>query len=292
MSSLYIIGNGFDLFHGLKTSYSNFHEYLNVNGISFGDTADFFDFTVNEDGLWRDFENDLGSFDSDSYFDYHNEINVTREDFRPSQVYGLEDELTNQSEYLVSSIQEAFTGWVGTINIDAEHRINTFTSSDIFLSFNYTSTLQTVYSIDNAQICHIHGATSVHSELVFGHGVEIADVPELDENGDSLRTMFSDAEGNAGIPLAMLRKPVHETISQHEEFFQRLKGIQRIFVLGHSLSDVDLPYFELIHTNSPDVPWRVSFYDIDEQDRLREQLAKAGVSVEQIDFINIEDLCK
>lgn len=291
MSSLYIIGNGFDLFHGLKTSYSDFHEYLNVNGINFGDTAEFFDFTVGENGLWRDFENDLGSFDSDSYFDYHNEIDVTREDFRPSEVYGLEDELTNESEYLVSSIQEAFTGWVGTITIDAERRINTFTSSDVFLSFNYTSTLQTVYSIDNAQVCHIHGATSEHSELVFGHGVEIAEVPELDENGDSLRTMFSDAEGNAGIPLAMLQKPVHETISQHEEFFLRLKGIQRIFVLGHSLSDVDLPYFELIHKNSPYASWGVSFYDVDEQDRLREQLAKIGIAAEQIEFISIEDLC-
>lgn len=291
MSSLYIIGNGFDLFHGLKTSYSNFHEYMDVNGINFGDTAEFFDFTVNDDGLWRDFENDLGSFDSDSYFDYHNEIDVTREDFRPSEVYGLEDELTNESEYLVSSIQEAFTGWVGTINIDAERRINTFTSSDVFLSFNYTSTLQTVYSIDNAQVCHIHGAISEHSELIFGHGVKIAEMPELDENGDSLRTMFSDAEGNAGIPLAMLQKPVHETISQHEEFFHRLKGIQRIFVLGHSLSDVDLPYFELIQKNSPDASWLVSFYDVDEQDRLCEQLAKAGVSVKQIEFISIEDLC-
>lgn len=292
MSNLYVIGNGFDLFHGFKTSYSDFNEYLNFNEIDFGDTAEFFEFTVGENGLWRDFENDLGSFDADSYFDYHNEIDATRENFKPSEVYGLEDELANQSEYLVSSIQEAFIEWVGLIEVDAEHRINTFTPSDVFLSFNYTPTLQAVYSIDNAQICHIHGAVSESSELIFGHGLTITQEPELDENGESLRTMFTDAEGNANTPLAMLQKPVHEVISQHEQFFHKLNGIQHIFVLGHSLSDVDLPYFEVISKNNPDAAWKVSFYDDNEQEKLREQLLKAGIAIEQVDFIKIEDLCR
>lgn len=96
MSNLYVIGNGFGLFHGLKTSYADFNEHLNSNEIYFGYTAEIFDFSVNEEGLWKDFENDLGSFYVDSYFDYHNEVDVTREDFRPSEVYELEDELTNQ----------------------------------------------------------------------------------------------------------------------------------------------------------------------------------------------------
>lgn len=292
MSNLYVIGNGFDLFHGLKTSYADFNEHLNSNEIDFGYTTEFFDFSVNEEGLWKDFENDLGSFDVDSYFDYHNEIDVTREDFRPSEVYGLEDELTNQSEYLVSSIQEAFIEWIGSVEIDTEYRINAFTPSDVFISFNYTQTLQAVYSIDNDQIFHIHGAVSENAELIFGHGLTITRQPELDESGDSLRTMFTDAEGNANIPLAKLQKPVHELISQYEQFFCNLNGLQNIFVLGHSLSDVDLPYFELINQNNPDAAWKVSFYAYDEQEKLCNQLLKVGVAIERIDFIKIDDLCQ
>lgn len=29
MNSLFVIGNGFDLAHGIKTSYEDFHQYLN-----------------------------------------------------------------------------------------------------------------------------------------------------------------------------------------------------------------------------------------------------------------------
>ncbi|WP_375104117.1 AbiH family protein [Paenibacillus sp. RS8] len=40
MNSLFIIGNGFDLAHGMKTSYEDFHEYLKENypatKVSFG----------------------------------------------------------------------------------------------------------------------------------------------------------------------------------------------------------------------------------------------------------------
>lgn len=292
MSNLYVVGNGFDLFHGLKTSYADFNEHLNSTKRDFGYTAEFFEFSVDEEGLWKDFENDLSSFDVDGYFDYHNEVDVTREDFRPSQVYGLEDELTNQSEYLVSSIQEAFIEWIGSVEINTEYRINAFTPSDVFLSFNYTPTLQAVYSIDNDKIFHIHGAVSESTELIFGHGLTITRQPELDENGDSLRTMFTDAEGNANKPLAQLQKPVHELISQHEQFFDNLNGLQNIFVLGHSLGDVDLPYFELIRQNSPDAAWKVSFYADDEKEKLRNQLLKAGVAIEKIDLIKIDDLCQ
>ncbi|WP_082468387.1 AbiH family protein [Pedobacter sp. R20-19] len=31
MPALYIIGNGFDLFNGLKTSYSHFHRFVTGN---------------------------------------------------------------------------------------------------------------------------------------------------------------------------------------------------------------------------------------------------------------------
>lgn len=292
MSNLYVIGNGFDLFHGLKTSYADFNEYLNTNEIDFGETAEFFEFSADEEGLWKDFENDLSSFDVDSYFDYHNEVDVTREDFRTSEVYGLEDELSNQSEYLVSSIQEAFTDWIGSVEINTKYKINAFTPSDVFLSFNYTPTLQTVYSIENERIFHIHGFVSESAELIFGHGLTITQQPEVDENGDSLRTMFTDAEGNANIPLARLQKPVHEVISQHEKFFHNLNGLQNIFVLGHSLSDVDLPYFERISQNNPDAAWKISYYADDEQEKFRDQLLKAGVAIEKIDFIKIDDLCR
>lgn len=59
---------------------------------------------------------------------------------------------------------------------------------------------------------HIHGRSSTFDELIYGHGEAIEDVPELDENGESNRTMFSDAESAAKYPFQALQKPVFETL--------------------------------------------------------------------------------
>jgi hypothetical protein len=63
MSKLYIIGNGFDLFHRYETSYDNFYQYLSNNGYDNTlSTLDKYWCGIDENGgFWSGFEENLGS---------------------------------------------------------------------------------------------------------------------------------------------------------------------------------------------------------------------------------------
>ena len=57
---LFIIGNGFDLFHGFKTGYNHFKDYLKNYNCPFNDTFSLADFFLGEnEDLRSDFENKL-----------------------------------------------------------------------------------------------------------------------------------------------------------------------------------------------------------------------------------------
>lgn len=62
---LYIIGNGFDLNHNLKTSYNDYKNYLNGKDSSLINEFETFDYFIHSDevSLWRDIEKNL-TFDS------------------------------------------------------------------------------------------------------------------------------------------------------------------------------------------------------------------------------------
>ncbi len=68
MTTLYIIGNGFDLRHGLPTGPGCFYEFAK-------DVLDelewFFYIDITKDGPWYHFEKSLGTFDWRMFYDAH-----------------------------------------------------------------------------------------------------------------------------------------------------------------------------------------------------------------------------
>ncbi|MBB4373742.1 hypothetical protein GGD63_006570 [Bradyrhizobium sp. cir1] len=62
--TLYIIGNGFDLHHGIQSSYRAFGEYLKAVDHATYQVAERY-FHVNA-AFWREFEARLAHFDSDT----------------------------------------------------------------------------------------------------------------------------------------------------------------------------------------------------------------------------------
>ena len=63
---LYIIGNGFDLHHGINSSYKNFQEWMYENHPDVIEKVDEIYGIVNEE-WWSDFENQLASLDAIRY---------------------------------------------------------------------------------------------------------------------------------------------------------------------------------------------------------------------------------
>jgi len=263
--TLYIIGNGFDLYHGLPTSYGKFYAFAK-NDLK--ELEEAFCLEVDEIDPWCDFENKLGEYDWELVYDDHNDIDVMDDSFRPSMAFGLEDELIELTDNLVSRIDEQFHCWIDSIDVKGADKKLNLEPNGAYLSFNYTPTLQWVYGISGKHINHIHGSVSGKEKLIYGHTVIMDENPELDENGESNRTIFTDAENAAKYPFHAFRKPVEQIIENNDQWFSALKGrIGRVVVIGHSLNGIDLPYFKRINDVVAGVPWIVTYHKEEERKR-------------------------
>jgi hypothetical protein len=202
MDTLYIIGNGFDLHHGMTTSYADFHRYVSANCEELeSDLENYFNLSVNSEFLWKDFEADLGSFDFRAFFDDHNETNNDSDFFRSSDVFGVEDEVVEAVENLITSLRDNLSDWIASIELpeaaSAQNKLIRFRNKAKFINFNYTDTLKGLYGISKRDILYIHNNADEGKKLIFGHCWEEEQSPrpaEFDEYGEPTRTMFTDAD--------------------------------------------------------------------------------------------------
>jgi Bacteriophage abortive infection AbiH len=277
---LYIVGNGFDLWHRLPTSYRDFY---GVAKDTLDEIDSYFRFDIGKDTVpWHDFENRLGTFDWRSLYEEHDNTDLRSDDFKPSDVYGLEDELTERSSDLVEAISDHFEEWVAGLDISSASKQMDFEPNARFFTFNYTSTLQELYEIEESSVFHVHGRAG-KTDLLFGHGVQIIEEPEFDsESGESNRTMFSDAEGAAKSPLYVFKKPVEEIIEKHRAYFTSLGDISEVVIIGHSLNEVDIPYFRAIASHATGCNWSVYCFERSDWDHHPHQLMRCGISPARI----------
>jgi hypothetical protein len=184
---------------------------------------------------------------------------------------------------LIESIRELFRQWISDIDLSGAKPKIAFDWNSKFLTFNYTETLQCVYEIPDTKVFHIHGSAKADDDLIFGHGESCNEEPEVDENGESNRTMFTDAEGAAKYPFYALQKRVLDVIDGSSEYFSSLHDIKNIVVIGHSLNKIDLPYFQEVAKKTPDCPWLVYCHEKSDCEHHRSQLIQCGVNALRIE---------
>lgn len=287
MTTLYVVGNGFDRRHDLPTSYACFYDFAKE---TLDEIEAYYSFGVNQAAPWCDFESSLGCFNWEYFYRAYNNIDPSAEDFRPGFVYGLEDDLREQADQHVEAIRECFREWIIGIDTSTANVRMAFADNARFITFNYTSTLQDIYGIASPRILHIHGQAENFDELIFGHGETREEEPELDVNGDSNRTIFSDAEDAAKYPFYALQKPVKDILSRHNEFFCSLSSVTDIIVVGHSLNKIDLPYFRKIFEQTPLAKWTVCIFTLEEKAHRMQALIECGVPLDSIRFCSYADL--
>ena len=285
---LYIIGNGFDIWHGLPTSYNNFYDFAEK---TLDEISDYYLLDFSTDQPWCDFENSLGKFDWKAFYSENNHIDPNDEDFRPSFAFCLEDDVSAQADLHVDEVRECFQNWIEDIDISAATARLAISKNALFLCFNYTSTLEYEYGIDVDKILYIHGKAGGLDELVFGHGEVIEEESEFDEYGDSNRTMFSDAEEAAKYPLYAFKKQVSDILEKNKSFFSNLISVKEIIIIGHSLNKIDLPYIKEIASVALNAKWMVCLYRSEEAAEYMEKLVSGGVVQGKINFCTYEDLC-
>lgn len=287
MAKLYIIGNGFDLWHELPTSYDHFYVFAKD---LLDEMESYYLFDMTHSGPWSDFENLLGHFEWQYFYEAYNHIDVASDSFKPSEAYGLEDELTEQADSHVEAIKESFRKWIEKIDISTTRQKLNFPKDARYLTFNYTSTLQSVYGVAGDKVLYIHGHSENNDELIFGHGETREEEPELDENGDSNKTMFSDAQGAAKYPFYAFQKPVNEMLRNNQVFFESLNDILEITVIGHSFNKIDLPYFRKLAEIYINAMWLVSTYKESDAIHHVQQLVSCGVPAENIRTCTYKEL--
>lgn len=246
MSTLVIIGNGFDIWHGLPTTFCDFKEECSDYLIEY---ISYFDDLHSTDRNWSNFENSLQSFNTTSFIE-----NATLHHPEDAMLggYGLNsgnaDEIYSKAEELVSEIAKSFSMWINSIEMNRAEELIVFPSSYKFINFNYTPTLQYVCGIPDSNILHIHG--NKLGNIIFGHGSY-----QSLETSDEHRPWRDESLGNACIVFERLRKPVYKVLKENRSQLESYGDLKKIIVIGHSIDDIDKPYFDFILKTYPNAEW-------------------------------------
>lgn len=279
---MHIIGNGFDLYHGLQTSYSDFYDFLSSHGEE--DLIDSMECYWGHckllhgeyrNTLWSDLEKALGEYDVKDIMSDMFEGHTLDIDHIASSVGEVDAEVTENFVPLRERLNEQFSSWVRCMDFSRISRKNLhgFAPSGLFLVFNYTDTVEKVYGVASSQVLHIHGdAGNIDDELILGHDKFYKEVPQEDDFYD--RTEYQRQIASV---INGLYKDTSKIISRHKDFFSHLSTIDTVVVYGHSIADVDLPYFQEIKKNiQPNATWHISYHG-DSLPDIEEGVSKLGI---------------
>ncbi len=223
---LFILGNGFDLDHGLDTRYQDYYCWLrsasskrrakhNIGNISCECVA--------IDGLKKYWDIECGS----------------------KKLERLEENLGELANSDKHEIAEAFKAIVETFEIWSYEVIGErkpyvqqmydFSEGDVFITFNYTNTLEEIYGIESERICHIHGSgeRAVAFRLFGLYGQREGAILGAEKiNSDDV------------FLKRLICKDPEEHLKDHKRELTRLfMDVEEIHVVGSSFSKVDAPYF-------------------------------------------------
>ncbi|MFJ5746952.1 bacteriophage abortive infection AbiH family protein [Bacillus cereus] len=288
MNKLFIIGNGFDLAHDIKSSYEDFKSYLEskdsdersdwedtMESDNFDERSDWegetelgndiseqsdviFDlliYAINEaeGGWWSNLEDTLGRINYDA--------------FLSSNGYKNNEILLETLKTRADVFKDLLDSWVNEINIKDKQPKQDFIkligTNDLFFNFNYTSTLEKVYNVNKEKVFHIHGVAG--EDVEFGHGAEYIYLgyEEAREVHESFR------KDTGGIADA------------YDYYFKDLPNhhIQEIYTFGFSYGDVDQVYLKKIFkgldvTNG--ITWFFNDYDKEREEEFKAILEKCG----------------
>ena len=88
-------------------------------------------------------------------------------------------------------------------------------------------------------------------------------------------------------------KDVKHYIFQNRNFFERLNKVKEIFVIGHSLGEVDMPYFEEIKEHvKQNATWNVYWPDDGDDIVYKQKIMSLGINNENIKMIMSKEFFK
>ena len=282
-SKLYIIGNGFDIMHGMKTKYQDFYNWLLISERLYVIEGLQSVYSVEEDGeflLWSNFEDALGKYDINvaSEWSFEN-LNIAEISIGNPKVSYPPLFLETQLDDIVNDV---FTKWVGQIPLSIERKLE-LPQDALYFTFNYTDTLEKLYNISQNSVLHIHGRLNNGDHLIIGHNNYRE---PLDFWDDSITFRENNERIQRIVNMNNLCKPIVENLNLHKAFFDAMATVEYVEIIGHSCAEIDYPYFKRIRESvDDDAKWVFNPYSADDEKRVNELIGylqlKGNIYVKQ-----------
>ncbi|MDO5126184.1 MAG: AbiH family protein [Eubacteriales bacterium] len=245
MSTLFLIGNGFDVNCGMKTKYTDVYDGY-IKEASSTDVIKTFKENISADyKTWGDFEMSMAEYaknlNSESEFlecirDFagYMEQHLLAENERVKQLLSDESVLTAVVKEMEESLKSFYTSISHNIDKIMEQRNATYFTGFRVISFNYTDVFDVLWkemlkhNKNNASVTHIHGV--LQDGPVFG----VDNISQINTSYELTR------KGKRGFikPVFNSEYDEHRVI----EAKRRIKNSLTICAFGMSFGDSDLSW--------------------------------------------------
>lgn len=295
-TTLYIIGNGFDIHHGINSRYTDYETWLELNMPEvYGKILE--NFMHTDSDWWKDFEQNLSTFNVEGYA-----AERARENY--PDLFGdnlarefdtIVYESKQDAEILLHEILQSFESWIRSLNApNSTKRISIRRGQSLFINFNYTSTLEEIYGIPKCHICHIHGSVDESESFVIGYGQNKKASPssnELADDEDERDYVTDMAEHAVQDAAIVLRKDVQGIIEKHWDIWEKIANVERICIYGFSFSEVDMPYlYHILRKVSSNVTFEISYYSEEDRERVLKFVCDSSLGSQRYQLVKLSDL--
>ena len=139
--------------HGVLSEFEDF-SYLSMYGNKINDL-----WSDLEEALTLDYMECIDSVVRDNYPDLNNDSD--------DRWYEIESELETQIRFIYKFTGEYLYEWLSSIDFSNCTHDLPLNSDDLYVTFNYTTTLEKIYNIPRSHILHIHGCIDKVDSSVF-----------------------------------------------------------------------------------------------------------------------------
>ena len=280
--NLVIVGNGFDLHHGIKTSYSHYKDWLTIVHPDLFEQLNRYIDTSGD--WWNDFEGNLARFDIMKIIKEVPRVYPPRDPrFPPSFYSPAESFFKRLREQITASFQE----WVQTISLDKARKMMDLSAAGLYISFNYTDTLERVYCIPEEQILYIHGKALRGDKLFFGHSKShyeierdymqkhgLREVESFFDNGP----VITDEEYQLALNVSFFDKfPYTQIVAYSRLLMPAVRAAGTVISYGLSFSESDFQYLEWIVEQNPNLMWKVSWHTEEDKNKIDSFFKQVGI---------------
>lgn len=293
--SLVIIGNGFDIMHGVKSSYWEFQKTIGKNNPlrwemeTYLDTGD----------LWSNLEDSLGRLNYSMFLNpevidmWLDNFGAYDPDCQAADFFAAVETAIGPTFNIPRELNSRFKKWVKTLKVESDDRpFSMLHGGYKVLNFNYTEFIETLYGAKRENVCYIHGCRKTEKgkkpdEIILGHkpGLEEEQWDKVELKPFKFKNPYKRYIMESAMETAAREaawydesttKKCDDIIKKHKEFFDGLSSIEEVFVIGHSLSEVDYPYFEEVRSRC-DAKWHIGYHSLDDMKRLIALVNKLGL---------------